>query len=286
MRRAIPKSFKEAPELAELVKQGKLPPVAQRLPAEPLVLKPLKQVGRYGGTWRRGFVGPGDGENGNRINASDKLLFWDYTGNKIIPSIAKSVVMSDDGKVTRVTLRAGMKWSDGAPFTADDFVFWFEDIYGNREVVPTGIADMSPGGKPGKIVKVDATHGRIPVRGALLPADRDARRRHADRRRHVGRHVPEPLVRLLRAGALSQAVPAEILLGSAGQYARARRRVRELGAHAAQQEGLEPESRAAGDRPVAHRAADQHADLGDGAQSLLLRGRHRREPACPTSTRS
>jgi peptide/nickel transport system substrate-binding protein len=154
---AIPKSFKEAPELAELVKQGKLPPVAQRLPAEPLVLKPLKQVGRYGGTWRRGFVGPGDGENGNRIQASDKLLFWDYTGNKIIPSIAKSVVMSEDGKVTRVTLRAGMKWSDGTPFSADDFVFWFEDIYGNREIVPTGIADMSPGGKPGKIVKIDPT---------------------------------------------------------------------------------------------------------------------------------
>jgi peptide/nickel transport system substrate-binding protein len=87
---AIPKSFKEAPELAELVKQGKLPPVEKRLPSEPLVLKPLKQTGRYGGTWRRGFVGPGDGENGNRINASDKLLFWDYTGNKIIPSIAKN----------------------------------------------------------------------------------------------------------------------------------------------------------------------------------------------------
>jgi peptide/nickel transport system substrate-binding protein len=48
-----------------------------------------------------------------------------------------------------------MKWSDGAPFTADDFVFWFEDIYSNREIVPTGIADMSPAGKPGKIIKVD-----------------------------------------------------------------------------------------------------------------------------------
>src|SRR5438876_9993183 len=154
---AIPKSFKEAPELAELVKQGKLPPVAQRLPTDPLVLKPLKQVGRYGGTWRRGFVGPGDGENGNRINASDKLLFWDYTGNKIIPSIAKNVEMSADGKTTRVTLRSGMKWSDGQPMTADDFVFWFEDIYGNREVVPTGIADMSPAGKPGRIVNIDAT---------------------------------------------------------------------------------------------------------------------------------
>src|SRR5437588_6312878 len=154
---AIPKSFKEAPELAELVKQGKLPPVAQRLPAEPLVLKPLKQTGKYGGTWRRGFVGPGDGENGNRINASDKLIFWDYSGNKIIPSIAKSVTMTEDGKITRVTLRAGMKWSDGQPFTADDFVFWFEDIYSNKEILPTGMADMSPGGKPGKLVKIDAT---------------------------------------------------------------------------------------------------------------------------------
>ena len=72
--------------LAEMVKAGKLPPVAERVPQEPLVLKPLNEVGKYGGTWRRGFTGPGDVENGNRINASDKLLFWDYTGNKIVPS--------------------------------------------------------------------------------------------------------------------------------------------------------------------------------------------------------
>ncbi len=151
----MPRTFKEAPELAALVQQNRLPPVAQRLPEEPLVLQPLQAVGRYGGTWRRGFVGPGDGENGNRINASDKLIFWDYTGARIIPSIAKSVTQSDDGKVTRVVLRKGMKWSDGHPFTADDFVFWFEDIYSNREIVATGIADMSPGGRPGRIVKID-----------------------------------------------------------------------------------------------------------------------------------
>src|SRR5262245_33168055 len=111
----MPKAFKEAPELAALVQQGKLPPVSERLPSEPLVLKPLNETGKYGGTWRRGFVGPGDGENGNRINASDKLLFWDYTGNKIIPSIAKSIGMSEDGKTTRVTLPAGMKLTDGQP---------------------------------------------------------------------------------------------------------------------------------------------------------------------------
>ncbi len=153
----VPKEFHEAPMLAELVKAGKLPPVKDRLPAEPLVVKPLKEIGKYGGTWRRGFTGTGDVENGNRINASDKLLFWDESGNKIVPSMAKSVDMSADGKLFTVRLRKGMKWSDGAPFTADDFTFWFEDLYGNKDIVPTPIADMSVNGKPGRLVKIDET---------------------------------------------------------------------------------------------------------------------------------
>ncbi len=154
---AIPKEFKEAPQLAELVKQGKLPPVKDRLPSEPMVLKPVHSVGKYGGTWRRGFTGPGDVENGNRINASDKLLFWDHTGTKIVPSVAKNVEMSADGKTFTISLRKGMKWSDGSPFTADDFVFWFEDLYQNKDIVPTPTPEMSVNGKPGKLVKVDET---------------------------------------------------------------------------------------------------------------------------------
>ena len=152
-----PKAFQEAPELAALVKDGKLPAVKDRLPSEPMVLKPLSAVGKYGGTWRRGFLGPGDWENGNRLNASDKLLFWDPTGTKIVPSAAKSWEQSADGKTIRVNLRKGMRWSDGAPFTADDFVFWFEDLYSNKDIVSAPIADMSPGGKPGKVVKIDDT---------------------------------------------------------------------------------------------------------------------------------
>ena len=54
-----------------------------------------------------------------------------------------------------------MKWSDGAPFTADDFVFWFEDLYSNKEIVPTPIADMQPQGKPGRVVKIDDTTVRF-----------------------------------------------------------------------------------------------------------------------------
>ena len=152
-----PAHFQEAPDLAALVKAGKPPPVEQRLPAEPLVLKPLRATGHYGGTWRRAFLGPGDSENGNRIRSGDKPLFWDVTGTKLAPSIAKGWSISEDGKRTTLFLRKGMKWSDGAPFTADDFVFWFEEMYQNREIAPSPTPEMSAGGKPGRVVKIDET---------------------------------------------------------------------------------------------------------------------------------
>lgn len=157
----MPKAFQEAPMLAELVKAGKLPPVAQRVPTEPMVWQPLNEIGKYGGTWRRAFTGPGDVENANRINSTDKLFFWSADGSKIVPSVAKSYDLSEDGKTYTIHLRKGMRWSDGHPFTADDFIFWFEDLYGNKEIVPTPIADMQPQGKPGRIVKVDETTVRF-----------------------------------------------------------------------------------------------------------------------------
>ena len=80
----FPKSFKEAPQLAELVKAGKLPPVQERVSQDPLVIKPVHEIGKYGGTWRRGFSGPADFWNGYRCCGHDKILFWDYTGNKVV----------------------------------------------------------------------------------------------------------------------------------------------------------------------------------------------------------
>lgn len=154
---SIPKRFQEAPALAALVKEGKLPPVEQRVSSEPLVLKPLHKTGTYGGTWRRAFLGPGDSENGNRIRAGDKPLFWDVTGTQLAPQVAKSWSISDDGKRITLSLRKGMKWSDGSPFTTDDFVFWFEDIYQNNELVPSPTPELSAGGKHGKVVKIDET---------------------------------------------------------------------------------------------------------------------------------
>src|SRR5262245_30877765 len=152
----VPKRFNEAPQLAELVKAGKLPPVEQRIGQDPLVVKPLREVGRYGGTWRRGFTGAFDFSNAHRVAQNDKLLYWDYTGTKVVPNIARGVEESRDGKVTALLLLRGMRWSDGHPFTAVDCVFWFEDVYQNKDLVPTPLTVMTINGKPIAIRKVDA----------------------------------------------------------------------------------------------------------------------------------
>jgi peptide/nickel transport system substrate-binding protein len=152
----FPKKFNEAPQLAELVKAGKLPPVQERIGQDPLVIKPVHEIGKYGGAWRRGFTGPADFWNGYRCCAGpDHILFWDHTGDKVVPNIARGWEMGDGGRTLTLHLRRGMKWSDGQPFTADDFIFWYEDMYQNKELVPTPSAAMMINGKPGEIMKVD-----------------------------------------------------------------------------------------------------------------------------------
>lgn len=155
--KAFPKTFKEAPMLAEQVKAGKLPAVDKRLPepSQLFVVKPLRETGKYGGNWRRAFTGPADHENGNRINSADKILTFDYTGTKIMPSLARDWKVSDDGRTTTIYLRKGARWSDGKPFTANDFIFWYEDIYLNKNIVPTPFFEFQIDGKDGKMRKVD-----------------------------------------------------------------------------------------------------------------------------------
>jgi peptide/nickel transport system substrate-binding protein len=152
-----PENLKQAPMLDPLVEDGTLPPVEERVPLEPLVVQPVEGIGTYGGTLRRGFTGPGDDENGNRYVSGDKLVFWEYTGTEFRPALAKSWEFSDGDRVFTIQLREGHKWSDGAPFTADDFVFWYEDIYLNKDLVPTPHSSFAINGKQGRIEKVDET---------------------------------------------------------------------------------------------------------------------------------
>jgi len=146
--------FNEAPNLAELVKQGKLPPVEKRLPDEPAVIEPLEETGQYGGIWRRAWLGPSDSPGPGRITY-DSTVRWNLTGTNIIPNVVKSWKISKDGKLITLYLRKGMKWSDGEPFTADDITFWFDDIASNKELNPVFPSWLAPGGVPGKAKKID-----------------------------------------------------------------------------------------------------------------------------------
>jgi len=127
--------YKEAPALTELVKAGKLPPVEQRLPEEPLVIPTVEKIGTYGGVIRRGFLGPSDANNYVRI-AVDSLVWWSIDGSKIEPKLIKSWNASPDFKVWTLNMRKGAKWSDGHPFTADDILFWYKDVLLNKELTP------------------------------------------------------------------------------------------------------------------------------------------------------
>jgi peptide/nickel transport system substrate-binding protein len=154
---AVPTSFKEAPALATLVKDGKLPPVEQRLPSEPMVITPIDTVGVYGGQWRTGTTGTADTAWFGRTIGYESLVRWDAEWKTIVPDIAKQYEVSPDGKVFTFTLREGMKWSDGEPLTSDDFVYWAEDVVLTPEITASVPAWFITAGKPGKIEKVDQT---------------------------------------------------------------------------------------------------------------------------------
>ena len=160
------KKYNESPMLAELVKQGKLPPVGERLPKKPLVVGPGVlisktdlpdwQVGKYGGTLRMVQSIP----NWNAdiyIANKEPILFGPGIGEKGIPK--PNVVESYEGKEDRIftfKLREGMRWSDGTPVTTEDVRFVYEDMYLNEKLYPVFPSWARVGGDPkGEPMKVE-----------------------------------------------------------------------------------------------------------------------------------
>jgi len=146
--------FNEAPMLEELVKQGKLPSVEKRLPNEPAVVEPVEEVGQYGGTWRRAATSPADTMLHARIGY-EPLVRWGRDGKTIVPNLCTSWKIGEGGRTYTFYLRKGVKWSDGEPFTADDIMFWYEDVLLNKELTPAFPVWLAPAGNPVKVEKVN-----------------------------------------------------------------------------------------------------------------------------------
>jgi peptide/nickel transport system substrate-binding protein len=156
--------FQEAPALAALVKAGRLPPVDQRLPANPLVVPVHERIGQYGGVWRRGFLGPADANNYVRV-VYDALVRFSPDGARIEPKIAAGWEPAPDFTAWTVRLRKGARWSDGAPFTADDIMFWYRDVLLNQDLTPVLPAWIrNADGTPASVERVDAQTVRFTYR--------------------------------------------------------------------------------------------------------------------------
>lgn len=128
----------EPPFLADQVKSGALPPIDKRVPAEPLLIKfykPGLSIGRYGGTLRQLMEGVKDVK---RMSAFGYARLVGYNEKyELVPNILKSYRVKEGREFTFV-LRRGHRWSDGHPFTTEDFRYFWEDMALNKELSPEG----------------------------------------------------------------------------------------------------------------------------------------------------
>ncbi|MBN1351441.1 ABC transporter substrate-binding protein [candidate division KSB1 bacterium] len=143
----VAQPYSEAPMLQEKVRRELLPPVEARLPDEPLVVEPVQSIGKYGGTWRRVTTQPRDLLLNSRMGYVS-LVCWARDGRNVEPALASRWEVSADGLTYTFHLRKGTKWSDGAPFTTDDFLFTFHEIMLNTELSPTFPSWLTSDGKP------------------------------------------------------------------------------------------------------------------------------------------
>jgi len=132
------RAFEEAPMLAKKVAKGELPPVEQRLPANPEVEGydwPGQGPGKYGGELDMLTSTSKDG----------KVMVWygyarlvRYDSHfRIVPDILESFDVQD-GRIFTFHLRKGHKWSDGTPFTSEDFRYYWEDVANDTDLSPVG----------------------------------------------------------------------------------------------------------------------------------------------------
>ena len=130
---AAPSKYNEAPMLAEMVANGELPPVDERLPLNPLVITPEEEIGDYGGVWNRLATSAGDNQLGGKVGG-EHLVRYNKDGSQINPNVFESWEVSSDGSTFTFHLRPGMRWSDGEHYTANDLLFYYEDVLLNEEL--------------------------------------------------------------------------------------------------------------------------------------------------------
>lgn len=158
-------AFSENPAIGDLNARIKgnpaLPPLAERLPSEPLVVAPYDGIGQYGGVFDALSNATESGTSDFLSVRHVNLFRYSDDLQTVVPNVAKSWEWNGDFTQLTVHLRAGHKWSDGAPFTAADVVFWYDNLMMDTNVMAEPKDYALAGGKPMKVEAVDDTTVRF-----------------------------------------------------------------------------------------------------------------------------
>ena len=154
----MPAQFSDPPSLAEQVSKGQLPPIQERLPKVPAVATmswPGQSIGKPGGQLRLLMASAKDTRL-MVVFGYARLVGYDQNF-KLKPDILQSLDIDGD-RVFTLHLRPGHKWSDGQPFTSEDFRYFWEDVANNPDVSPTGApVQLLVDGEPPKVEIIDET---------------------------------------------------------------------------------------------------------------------------------
>lgn len=151
--------YKEAPMLARLVADGRLPSVEKRLPRNPFV-RHVQQVGKYGGALYDQAPSPG-----GRFHLDGALIAsaqeTDNSGEVIRPYLCDEITFNEDYSEFTFHIREGLKWSDGVDVTADDVLWWWKYEQCNRTIFPSGPLSFKIGNDYADFSKLDGSTFRI-----------------------------------------------------------------------------------------------------------------------------
>ncbi len=141
----------------EALKEGKGvprgPASVKDIPGTMRMSKPIVwEIGKPGGTWQDTYsedpksYNPFSNLDGSHIAVSGLMLdyLFDYDPDKrewsgwLIDTFEVKENAAEDRMELVCRLKDGVFWSDGVQMTADDMVFWYDEIEGDPDIYPVG----------------------------------------------------------------------------------------------------------------------------------------------------
>jgi peptide/nickel transport system substrate-binding protein len=155
--RAQVPDMQETPLFAAEVSAGKMPPVAKRLPDQPMVISftAPNEAGRMGGDMRTLISRARETRLLNVIGYTRLVVYNEKY--QIVPDLVEKFEVVED-RIFTFHLRKGHRWSDGHPFTTADFRYYWDDVANNKELSPAGPpTDLLVDGEKPKVEFIDET---------------------------------------------------------------------------------------------------------------------------------